>query len=125
MANQLRPHLHPQEIARRQRWVAVGVTILTLLLVVTWLVTLPSRFSQNSGPRIGWRTLVGGDMPKTSFIDTEAILNSPERKQHDAELLQAITDMMQSATSTAEVAATTTPTPVTTPTSTPETNKKK
>lgn len=127
MANSpLRPHLHPQEIARRQRWVAVGVTILTLLLVVTWLVTLPARISQKSGPQTGWRSLIGGTMPKSSFIDTEAIINNDARKKQDAELLEAVTSALQPVVTEAPVAITATTTPaVTTSTSTPETKKKK
>ncbi len=98
----LRPHLHPQEIARRQRWVVVGVTILTILLVATWLVTLQNRISQAPGEQFGWRMFLG-TVPKSSFIDTDAIINNNTRKQQDNELLQAVAGLLQPTTSTAEI----------------------
>lgn len=35
--------LPAHEVARRQRWVAVGVTILIILILVLWIASLPAR----------------------------------------------------------------------------------
>lgn len=112
----LRPHLHPQEIARRQRWVAVGVTILTILLIATWVVTLPARISKSTGSNTGWRAILG-EVPQGTFIDSDSIINSDERKKNDDTLLKSVVNALDAASSTAAVAATTTV--ATTPTSTP------
>ncbi len=121
----LRPHLHPEELARRQRWVAVGVTILTILLVVTWFITLPGRISQASGDEKGWKSFFG-EVPKSSFIDADALINNPARQEQEAQMMQAVNNLNALApTSTPEVITTTTP-PVatTTPISVPNKNKK-
>lgn len=101
--------MHPEVIARRQRWVAVGVTILTLLLIVTWIVTLPARISKTtSNDSTGWRAILG-DVPKGNLIDAEALINSPERKEQDAALLQSVTQVLNStATTTPDVLTATT-----------------
>lgn len=122
----LRPHLHPEELARRQRWVAVGVTILTILLVVTWFLTLPGRISQASGEATGWKSFFG-DVPKTSFIDADALINNPARQEQEAQMMQAVNDLNAPVpTPTPEVITTTTTPPVatTTPISVPNKNKK-
>lgn len=123
----LRPHLHPEELARRQRWVAVGVTILTILLIVTWFITLPGRISEASGNnKTGWKSLFG-DVPKSSFIDADALINNPVRQEQDAKIMQAVIDLTTSSTPTVatETAATTTePIATSTPISVPNKNKK-
>lgn len=122
----LRPHLHPEELARRQRWVAVGVTILTILLVVTWFLTLPGRISQASNDQKGWKSFFG-EVPKSSFIDAEALINNPARQEREAQMMQAVNDLNTIApTSTPAVITTTTTPPVatTTPVSVPNKNKK-
>lgn len=93
--NPLRPHMHPQEIARRQRWVAVGVTILGLLLVVTWIITLPERLSQAKGD-----TGLLGTIPQSTFIDSETAINGEVRKEQEAALLQAVNELTAAATTT-------------------------
>lgn len=121
----LRPHLHPEELARRQRWVAVGVTILTLLLVVLWFLTLPGRISQASGEATGLKSLFG-DVPKTSFIDADALINNAARKEQDDKIMKAVTDLNPPAPAAAPEVITTTTPPVatTTPISVPNKNKK-
>lgn len=128
MANSpLRPHLHPEELARRQRWVAVGVTILTILLVVTWFLTLPGRISQASNDQKGWKSFFG-EVPKSSFIDADALINSPTRVEYNAKIMQTVIDLdaAATATSTQELATSTTASSsaTTTPISAPNTNKK-
>jgi len=102
--NPLRPHMHPQEIARRQRWVAVGVTILGLLLVVTWIITLPERLSQAKGG-----SNLMGTIPESSFIDADTVMNGDVRKAQEEELLQVINELTTVSTSTPVTTATTTP----------------
>ncbi len=106
----LRPHLHPEEIARRQRWVAVGVTVLTLLLIVTWAMTLPARIGQSSGRGgSGWRAIFG-EMPPTKFVDTEILTDTATQTKNNTEILTAIQEVLKnSAIASTTPAATTTP----------------
>ncbi|OGH60929.1 MAG: hypothetical protein A2848_00040 [Candidatus Magasanikbacteria bacterium RIFCSPHIGHO2_01_FULL_50_8] len=99
-SHQLRPHLAPQEIARRQRWVAVGVVILAFLLVATWFATLPSRISNATDSSLSWQSLVG-EVPKTNFIDADKLINNETRAQNEIELTNAVNILLTaSATST-------------------------
>lgn len=38
-------HLSAQEIARRERWVAIGVALVAIIIIALWLVSLPTRVS--------------------------------------------------------------------------------
>lgn len=121
----LRPPLTPQEVARRQRWVAVGVTILAILLIGIWVATLPGRITNITGTNATWRMLLG-EVPQTNYIDTDKLIN-PEARQKEQEEFMKVLDSILTATSTA--AATTTvsapsSTPVTAATSTAATSTK-
>ena len=96
-------HLSPQEIARRQRWVAVGVAVLAILLVGTWLVTLPSRISGYS-PDHTWNAW-WGKSPDTKYIDVNELM----KEQNDS--TKAVQEMLHALTASstkAQVAATST-----------------
>lgn len=70
----IRPHeLSPEEISRRQRWVAVGVVVLVALLIVTWFATLPGRISSLTGGDTSTQKMFG-EIPQANFIDTDEIL---------------------------------------------------
>lgn len=97
--------LTPQEIARRQRWVVVGVTILTILLIGIWITTLPNRLS--GGKKGSLFTSIIGEMPEADYIDPNAILQPEVREQERAEMLEAINQIL-TATSTAETTTSTT-----------------
>ena len=104
----LRPHLHPHIIAKRQRWVAVGVTILTLLLIATWTMTLPARISKSTGGSAGWRAILG-DVPQSSLINTDSIINSQTRTEQNEQLLNSVVQALHTATSTPAPTTTTEP----------------
>jgi hypothetical protein len=88
---------------------------------------LPGRISEASGNnRTGWKSLFG-DVPKSSFIDADALINNPVRQEQDAKILQAVIDLTASSTPTVatETVVTTTESIATsTPISVPNKNKK-
>lgn len=105
--------LTPQELARRQRWVVVGVTILTVILVGIWLTTLPERIGGGKKGTL-FKSLVG-EMPQTEYIDPNKILQPDTRDEARTKMLERINSIL-SATSTAETATSTTTTAATTTT---------
>ena len=84
---QLNTHLSPQETARRQRWVVVGVTILGILLVATWVYGLPVRLGTLMG---GNSRNLFGDIPKGSYIDPETILGTETTSQQFDQILKTV-----------------------------------
>lgn len=82
----LRPHLPPEEIARRQRWVIVGVAVLSLLLVATWLYGLPSRL----GAMIGSSSSVFGDIPQANYIDAKEYIGTAIDDQQAKKIIESL-----------------------------------
>ncbi|MCX6781047.1 MAG: hypothetical protein NT003_02945 [Candidatus Magasanikbacteria bacterium] len=123
MAHELFKHrIHPEEVARRQRWVAVGITILMFLIVATWFSSLPTRLADATGASksAGWKSWFG-DMPKATYIDSEALLNTKANEKSDAEMIKALKDAFPA---NAAAAASTTIATSTSVMATTSTNKK-
>lgn len=96
MSRTLKQHSSPQELARRQHWITIGVIILSLLLVGTWLVTLPMRISGLSAAdtaRSWW-----GEKPKTTYLDIDALMQKTEDK--NAELTETMKKLQEQSAST-------------------------
>lgn len=113
----LRPHLSPQEVARRQRWVAVGVTVLALLLIGIWVATLPGRITGITGTNATWRLLLG-EVPQANYIDTDKLINPEARQKEQEEFMKALDSILSTTSTAAATTTVTTPTPVTAATTT-------
>lgn len=112
--------LSPQEIARRQRWVAVGVTILAILMIATWLITLPYRFGKTSQDGF-FSSLVGNKTSDVNYIDVDSVLNSEKREIEREEMLQQINSILESNTATSTASTTPSVTEAPTTSTTPAT----
>ncbi len=71
--HRLTPHLTAQELARRQRWIFVGVAIIALLLVGIWMSALPNRFRAVTKNGISG---VAGQLPERGYIDIDKMLGN-------------------------------------------------
>ncbi len=114
----MKPHLPPHELARRQRWVAVGATILGFLIVATWLVSLPGRLPLLAPSKM-WDSILGrSSMQESKYIDPKILGDDSENQ------LNAVINQIQTyhdAQITASTTASTT-TPTTSATSTKNSN---
>lgn len=70
----IRPHLSAQELARRQRWVAVGVGIIALLMISLWVSTLPGRIRTLGGN--GVSGVIGAQQPTGQYIDIDNLIGN-------------------------------------------------
>lgn len=70
----IRPHLSAEELARRQRWVAVGVGIIALLMVSLWISTLPGRVRTLGGN--GVSGIIGQTEQHGSYIDIDKMIGN-------------------------------------------------
>lgn len=87
----LHPNLPSHEIARRQRWAAVGVTLLGILLFATWLASLPARFGGGTGWS-SWDALFGKLPEQTATIDINNALNF---EGEDVQLKQVVNNLKE------------------------------
>ncbi len=100
------PHLPPHELARRQRWIAVGVSVLAFLLVATWLVTLPSRLTGDL-PGHTWDTW-WGKAPAATYINVEDYTKDDNTQATLQKTLQMLQARTATSTPTSTAAVTTT-----------------